>query len=311
MTLGKSNDMGQFKATLRRLSSYRLGQLASYAPRTANLLAKQSHPYLSGLRFSIVTPVRNQACFIAKTIESVVNQHFSPLEYIVMDGGSDDGTTHIVEQYVGHLHHFESQKDDGQSDALNKGFVHATGEILGWLNGDDILLPGTLEFVARFFEAHPDIDVIYGDRLLIDSNGDEIGRWLLPSHSDRILSWVDYVPQETLFWRRTLWERVGCHFDASYHFAMDWDLLVRFRDAGARFHHVPRLLGAFRVHAAQKTSSHMVDMGSEEMQRIRTRCLGYPPSKASQRAAITPYVLRHIARVWQAKFFNLLGRADE
>jgi glycosyltransferase involved in cell wall biosynthesis len=229
------------KTILRRLSGYRLGQLQIYAPRPIRRSPSiATAPYTSRLKISVVTPVRNQAAFISQTIESVIGQSFRPGEYIVMDGGSTDGTTEVIERYRNHLFHFNSQQDKGQSDALNKGFALASGDIIGWLNGDDLLLPGALEYVARFFDANPDVDVVYGDRTLIDVDGNEIGHWKLPSHSDWILSWVDYIPQETLFWRRSIWERVGSYIDTSFHFAMDWELLVRFRACRARFRHLPR-----------------------------------------------------------------------
>ena len=132
------------------------------------------------------------------------------------------------------------------AQAINRGFAHSTGDIMAYLNADDLLLPGSLNFVAAYFEAHPDIDVVYGHRVLIDADGAEIGRWVLPPHEDEVLSWADFVPQETLFWRRDMGERAGGAMDESFRFALDWDLLLRFRDAGARFVRLPRFLGAFR-----------------------------------------------------------------
>ncbi|WP_246229803.1 glycosyltransferase family 2 protein [Bradyrhizobium cytisi] len=287
------------KTILRHASGFRLGQFQAYPPRP--IRAPAAGPdYISPLSISIVTPVLNQAAFVAQTIESVLMQRVSPLEYIVIDGGSTDGTTDTVALYRKYLSHFESQKDSGQSDALNKGFALASGDILGWLNGDDFLLPGALEFVARFFTAHPDVDVVYGDRIVVDRDSREIGRWMLPSHSNRILSWVDYIPQETVFWRRRLWERVGSRLDDSFDFAMDWELLVRFRECGARFRHLPRFIGAFRVHSAQKTIAQK-DLGLAEMNRIRGRCLGYVPSEGELRLAVIPYVMRHLGREWRSR----------
>lgn len=294
------------KALLRRLIGFRLGQFHMYSPRPITLTASHTSPEAcgSGLKISLVTPVLNQAAFIGQTIESVLSQRFPALEYIVMDGGSKDGTTTVIEKYRNQLTYCESAKDKGQSDAINRGFVHTSGDILGWLNGDDILLPGALDCIAQFFEMNPDIDVVYGNRIVIDVDGNDIGRWVLPPHSDRILSWIDYVPQETLFWRRHLWDRVGGHVDNSYQFAMDWDLLVRFRNYGARFAHLPRYIGAFRVHSAQKTSSLMNSIGMQEMGSIRARCLGYVPSKMETRVAVMPYVLRHIVCSWRDRLLR-------
>ncbi|MGY3404805.1 glycosyltransferase involved in cell wall biosynthesis [Bradyrhizobium sp. GM5.1] len=289
----------ELKTILRRVSGFRLGQLQAYPPRPIRAPAA-GVDYISPLSISIVTPVLNQAPFVAQAIESVLSQNVAPMEYIIMDGGSIDGTTETIAVYRNYLSHYESKKDNGQSDALNKGFALATGDILGWLNGDDFLLPGALQFVARFFAMHPDVDVVYGDRIVVDRDSREIGRWMLPSHSDRILSWVDYIPQETIFWRRRLWERVGAHLDDSFEFAMDWELLVRFRECGARFCHLPRFIGAFRVHSDQKTTAQK-DLGLAEMNRIRTRCLGYVPSAAELRLAVFPYVLRHLGREWRSR----------
>ena len=94
--------------------------------------------------------------------------------------------------------------------------------MLAWLNGDDLLLPGAIEYVAHFFEQHPEVDVVYGHRIVIDADGREVGRSILPPHDDGVLSWADFVPQEALFWRRRIWERVGARIDESFQFAMDW-----------------------------------------------------------------------------------------
>ncbi|MGY2803722.1 glycosyltransferase involved in cell wall biosynthesis [Bradyrhizobium sp. USDA 4524] len=294
--------VSELKTILRQVSGFRLGQLHAYPPRPITA-PEAGLDYISPLSISIVTPVLNQASFIAQTIESVLSQNVTPLEYIVMDGGSTDGTTETVALYRKYLSHFESEKDNGQSDALNRGFALTSGDILGWINGDDFLLPGALRFVARFFAAHPDIDVIYGDRIVVDAGGREIGRWMLPRHSGRILSWVDYIPQETVFWRRSLWERVGSHLDETFDFAMDWDLLVRFRECGARFCHLPRFIGAFRAHSAQKTTAQE-DLGVAEMNRIRERCLGYVPSQGQLRLAVLPYVMRHLGREWRSRLMG-------
>lgn len=283
-----------FDARLRRRLGLGLGLLHTTAPRPLRLPKDHDDGSWDGaaLRISLVTPVFNQVAYIGQTLQSVLAQRYPGLEYIVMDGGSTDGTVAAIEAVADRLAAFESARDGGQSQAINKGFARATGDVLGWINGDDILLPGALACVARFFARNPDVDVVYGDRIVIDAQGREVGRWTLPGHSDRLLSWVDFVPQESLFWRRRIWERAGAQVDTGFAFAMDWDLLVRFRDCGARMVHVPRYLGAFRVHAEQKTSSRFDDLGRLEMDRIRARCLGYVPSRTRVRLAVLPYLLR-------------------
>ena len=242
---------------------------------------------------SVVSPTLNAEAFVEETLRSVLEQGYPRLEYIVQDGGSTDRTLEIIGRYAAGLASVDSRRDAGQSDALNVGFRRTTGEIMAYLNGDDLLLPGALHYVASFFARHPDIDVVYGHRVVINEEGWEIGRWVLPRHDDAVLSWADYVPQETLFWRRRIWEKAGAAFDETFQFAMDWELLLRFRDAGARFARVPRFLGAFRVHRAQKTSARMRVTGSQEMARLRQRVHGQAVAPAEIALGSRPYLLRH------------------
>lgn len=245
-------------------------------------------------RISIVTPSFRQAHLIERTIRSVLEQGYPNLEYIVQDGASDDGTAEILARYGDRLRHWESTPDRGQTDAINRGFRHASGEIMAYLNSDDILLPGALNAVAQYFIEHPDVDAVYGHRVLIDEQDREIGRWIVPPHDDAVLTWADYIPQETLFWRRRAWEKVGGAFDDSFHFAMDWDFILRLRDAGAKFARIPRFIGAFRVHEKQKTSASISDVGISEMTRLRLRTLGYVPESAEVHMQCSRYLLRHL-----------------
>ena len=239
---------------------------------------------------SIVTPSFNQAKFLKHTIESIIGQGYPRLEYVVQDGGSVDGTRDVLEKYRPHLTHAESRKDGGQAHAINLGFAHTSGEIMSYLNSDDLLLPGALHYVARYFDRHPDVDVIYGHRVIVDEDGQEIGRWVLPPHDNETQMWLDFVPQETMFWRRRIWEKVGGCIDESYQFAMDWELFLRFARAGARIRRVPRFLGAFRSHAQQKTSAQIHDLGAREMDRVREKYLGRVVSQLEIDRAIKPYL---------------------
>lgn len=222
-------------------------------------------------KISIVTPSYNQGSYIKDTIKSVLNQNYDNLEYIIQDGKSTDNTLEILQKYK-KLLHWNSAKDRGQGHAINLGFRKTSGEIMAYLNSDDLLLPGTLNYIANYFQLHPEVDVVYGHRIIINEKGSEIGRWVLPPHNNEVLSWADYIPQETLFWRRKIWNKTGGAIDESFKFALDWDLLTRFRKAGAKFHRLPRFLGAFRVHQNQKTSSEIGKIGLEEMTRIRLQC---------------------------------------
>jgi len=296
-------------SSVRNLLKPRLGNLNQHAPIKLRLPAHYARetPPKNPPRISIVTPSYKQAGFIERTITSVLDQKYPNLEYFVQDGGSDDGTCEILQRYSGRLSGWDSQSDGGQSHAINAGFSKTSGEIMAWLNSDDILYPGALAYVANYFAKHPEVDVVYGHRLLVDENDKQIGRWIMPPHSDAILSWADFVPQETLFWRRGIWTAIGGHVDESFRFAMDWDLLVRFRDAGARFVRLPRVLGGFRIHTQQKTSATISDVGFKEMDRIRARALGQQPSSAQINAAIAPYLARHIISDWYWSARRSLG----
>lgn len=292
---------------MSRLSSFflpGLGRLVHHPPKVLTLppryATNRTPP--NPPKISIVTPSFNAGRFIDRTIRSVVGQGYPNLEYIVQDGGSTDETVGIVNAFGPAVTRFASEPDRGQSDALNRGFRHATGEILAYLNADDLLLTGSLDYVAAYFSTHPDVDVLYGHRVLIDPDDHEIGRWVLPRHDSDVLSWADYVPQETLFWRRSAWDAAGGMFDDTFQFAMDWDLIVRMRDAGARFTRVPRFLGAFRVHPDQKTSDRLLTVGAAEMARIRHRLHGSPVTEQHVSVAIRGYLRRHVVvdRLYQA-----------
>jgi hypothetical protein len=165
---------------------------------------------------------------------------------------------------------------------------------MAWLNSDDLMLPGTVSYVAEFFASHPDVDVVYGHRININEHDEEIGRWIMPSHDDELLRWADYVPQETLFWRRRIWDQIGGCLDESFQFALDWDLLLRFRAAGARFARLNRFLGAFRVHAAQKTLTAIHGTGYEEMQRLLRRTHGRAVSWLEMKWRTKSYLVRSV-----------------
>jgi len=191
------------------------------------------------------------------------------------------------------LAHAVSAPDKSQTHAINLGFEKATGDIMAYLNSDDMLLPGSLHYVARFFQENPDVDAVYGHRIIVDEHDMEIGRWVLPPHEDDVLEFVDFIPQETLFWRRHIWEKVG-PFDETFQFAMDWDYILRMIDGQARLVRVPRFLGAFRIHDAQKTTALLETLGNEEMQRIRQQRHSQKLTYEELMVHIKPYLKRHI-----------------
>ncbi len=242
----------------------------------------------------MVTPSFNQGRFLERTITSVLEQGYPRLEYVVQDGGSSDETVGILERHTDRLFRWQSAPDRGQAHAVNCGFAHSTGDIMAFLNADDLLLPGALHYVARFLARHPEVDVIYGQRVIVDDQDAEVGRWVLPPHDDVVLCWNDYVPQETVFWRRRIWDKAGAALDENLHFALDWDLLLRFRAAGARFARLPRFLAAFRIHPRQKTATRLLDLGLPEMNRLRELCHARPVSRWEVRFRVLPFLCRHM-----------------
>jgi glycosyltransferase involved in cell wall biosynthesis len=210
------------------------------------------------LSVSIVTPSFNQGAFIEDALVSVKNQGYDKVEHIVIDGGSTDETISILRHYSGekqwkHLH-WISEPDNGQGEALNKGFAKARGEIVGWLNSDDRYRAGCFEYVSRVFQEHPEVDVIYGDYAWIREDGDpfrirheiEFNLFILLYH--RIL----YIPTTATFFRRRVFEE-GNWLDEALHFALDFEFFLRLATRQYRFLHVPCVLGDFRFQPLSKT----------------------------------------------------------
>jgi glycosyltransferase involved in cell wall biosynthesis len=285
----------QLRQRFDRAMTPLLGVHYQHAPIALRIPARYARSRLTRTPpvISIVTPSYNQVAFLERTIKSVLDQEYPRLEYVIQDGGSSDGSREILRQYHERLTHCESAPDSGQANAINLGFRHTTGDIMAYLNSDDILLPHALKFVANYFVRHPDVDAIYGHRIVVNEHDQEVGRWILPPHDGDVMKWEDYIPQETLFWRRRLWDRVGGAIDEDYQFAMDWDLLLRFQSAGARFARVPRFLAGFRVHPRQKTHSQMASIGTKEIERLRWRshCREVTPQEIT--SATRTYLRKH------------------
>jgi glycosyltransferase involved in cell wall biosynthesis len=200
-------------------------------------------------------------------MRSVLLQDYPNLEYIVLDGGSTDGTQQIIAPYVHQLAYWRSEPDGGQADAVAQGFERSSGDVMAYLNSDDMLAPGALQFVARYFQEHPHVDAIYSHRCIVDESNFVRSYWLLPQHRNYLMRRWDMIPQETCFWRRSLFEKCG-NVGRSYRFALDYDLFLRFMAAGA-FVRVDRFLGAFRKHQQAKTLRFLKTSGREEICRIR------------------------------------------
>lgn len=265
-----------------------------YPPRLLNLATFPPAPAITAgaPRIAMVTPSYNHVQYLGATIESIVSQNYPNLYYHVQDGASIDGTLELLKG-SGDSISWRSEPDEGQSSAINLGFAGVDSEIMAYLNSDDMLLPGTLAYVAHYFMAHPDVDIVYGHRVFVDRDGLEVGRAVLPPHDGKALQYADYIPQETMFWRKRVWDKIG-PIDESFHYAMDWDFILRAQAAGFKFVRVPRFLACFRVHDAQKTASTYA-VGVKEMGLLRRRVLGFDPTQMQIRRAITPYLTRQFA----------------
>jgi glycosyltransferase involved in cell wall biosynthesis/SAM-dependent methyltransferase len=268
-------DKGGYRNRLKRLlikCLTSLGQFPHCAPKEVSIpdrYKKATHLAETPV-ISIIMPSWNQGNFIESSIKSILNQNCSALEYIVHDSGSIDKTLGILHQYDTSIAHLESNLDDGPAHAVNLGFKHATGDIMSCLYPCDMLLPGALNDIADYFNRHPDVDVVYGHTVFIDKDGKEIGRRVLPPHDQSYLSWPDGIPQEMLFWRRRIWERVGGFVEADLESAMFWELLQRFRKTGATFARVPRFIGAVRVLPEDAASVETRRQYRQEIKGIRT-----------------------------------------
>lgn len=210
-------------------------------------------PMDTSIKVSIVTPSYNQGRFLKRTIESVLNQSYPNIEYIVMDGGSSDESVAILQSY-GDRFAWVSEKDNGQTDAINKGLRRCSGQILAYLNSDDTLEPDAVETVVRFFQDQPKIDLVYGDAHYIDENDNITGRYLTAAYSwDRLVQDC-CVCQPAAFWRASVVERFGL-FDDKLDFTMDYDYWLRIGRGGGGIAHLPVLLANSRLYPETKTMS--------------------------------------------------------
>jgi glycosyltransferase involved in cell wall biosynthesis len=244
------------------------------------------------LLISVVTPSYNQAQFLEETILSVLNQDYPYLEYIIIDGGSSDGSVDIVRKYEERLAYWVSEPDRGQSHALNKGIGRATGDILFWLNADDICLPGAFSKVAEAFSQQPPPRIVIGQAYIIDHEGKLLGQ-----RESQFTSWADYatrkcdIRQVAAFFDRKLFNELG-GVDESLEYAMDTDLLLRF----TRLHYpliINEYLAAYRKHGGTKFKSNLLP-GYREADMIRIRHLDGPE-------------LENAYRDWSARHWFLLA----
>jgi glycosyltransferase involved in cell wall biosynthesis len=212
---------------------------------------------------SIVTPSFNQARYIEATIQSVLAQDYPRIEYLIVDGSSTDGTVEIIRKYEGKgevtpplqrhgIDWWVSEQDKGQTDAINKGFGRARGEVLAWLNSDDTYEPGAVSAAVKYLLDHPSVGMVYGDCNFINEDGTVIGKFGSAQTDYRLLrQGYVHIPQQTMFFRADLWKQVG-PLDPSFYFAMDYDLWTRLASR-TELKYVPQTWANFRLHTTGKT----------------------------------------------------------
>lgn len=202
---------------------------------------------------SIVVPSFNQGRYIEQTITSVLGQNYSNFELIVIDGGSTDQTLEIIDRYARSISYFVSEPDRGQADAINKGFREAKGDILAWLNSDDMYLPCTLSKIANVFGKSTEPKLVYGGCLHFREKKSEAHGVMPIDFDEELLTYYDYIIQPSTFWTRSLWEKAG-ELNEFYHYVLDWDWFIRASKI-CKFTAIQEYLSIYRLHEEHKTGT--------------------------------------------------------
>lgn len=241
-------------------------------------------------KISVITPSFNQADYIEETIKSVITQDYDNFEYIVIDGGSSDASVSIIEANKKSIDYWVSEKDKGQSDALNKGFDASTGDVICWVNSDDIIFPGALTEVARAFRENTDLDLIMGGVAYLDQSS-KITRLKTYMKPPRILSSRGIVAfgQQGLFFKKEKYLSVG-KINPNLHYLMDTDLVYRFLRDDACIEASKRILGGFRWHDDMKST----DGSAQKLQEEKMVKKLYAPLRHQMKLARCLYVFIHI-----------------
>lgn len=213
---------------------------------------------------SIITPSFNQGKYLEETILSVLNQDYPNIEYIIIDGGSADNSVDIIKKYEERLAYWISEPDNGQTDAIIKGFNKAKGSFLTWLNSDDLFEPSMIKISLHFLQEYPEVGLTFGDRMRIDSKGNIYSFQRYPQFRKLYLKWGLTLPQETVLFRREEYENSG-GLTSTLHMAMDYDLWCKLIEI-TKFYHIPAFLGRFRAHASNKSTAFTNQMQNATFQ---------------------------------------------
>lgn len=245
-------------------------------------------------KISIVTPCFNRADYLEETILSILNQNYPNLEYIIIDGGSIDGTVDLIKKYESHLSYWISEPDNGMYFALNKGFTKATGEIMTWINSDDKYIDKSLFAVAQIFSDLSDIEWIIGMPTLLNEEGicvkiSQGRRWAESRFFAGDFRWIQ---QESVFWKRSLWDRAGSLLNTSFKYAADLELWCRFFQQ-SQLYTVSSSFSGFRSHGDQISIWHLKEYETETSEIIKT----IKPKEGN----ISQYKI--IKRIWELRNF--------
>jgi glycosyltransferase involved in cell wall biosynthesis len=249
-------------------------------------------------KISIITPSFNDKVFLERTILSVLSQQYPNLEYIIIDGGSTDGSIGIIKKYESELAYWISEPDKGMYDALQKGFKKSTGEIMGWINSDDMLHTGSLFSLAQIFNDFPVINWLQGlpnaidenDRIIFTSPVPEVDKLFF--HQKKHIDSKKYIQQESTFWRRPLWEKAGAYISQDYKYAGDFELWIRFFQH-EKLHNLNALTGTFR---ASKNGQASVEHYPEYVEETLKILAAYPLTEEEQKMIKVNRIFKKIER---------------
>lgn len=255
-------------------------------------------------KISIVTVSYNQDKFLERTILSVLNQNYPNMEYIIIDGGSTDNSIEIIKKYAKYFTYWVSEKDQGQADAINKGFIKSSGEILAWLNSDDIYLPDTLSKISMVFKSASPCDIFYGNVYEINEDDvvvREIRNTPLPFPQSYLYGGFGFF-QVGVFWKREPFFNVGC-LNKNYTCCMDDDLFMRFIEGGYKFRFAREFLGCARLHPLSKTST-MTPVFQKEGYMVRKKYMKFANN------SLPAILIKNFVRLNRFFYFLIQGDID-